>query len=114
MLLSDKLLNFSIKNQIPPQQIPITINGEAREGYGWNLIGRVKKERIKNSDHEFGWAGASGTYFWIDPSLRLTGVIMTQQLGHDFKLGETIQEYCSQVTANYFEQEQNSRSGMTE
>jgi len=30
---------------------------------------------------EFGWEGAAGTYFWVDPKNQLIGVVMTQFLG---------------------------------
>ncbi len=30
---------------------------------------------------ELGWAGAAGTYFWVDPAEQFTGVVMTQYLG---------------------------------
>jgi len=30
---------------------------------------------------EYGWAGAGGTYFWIDPKEQLIGILMTQAPG---------------------------------
>jgi CubicO group peptidase (beta-lactamase class C family) len=29
---------------------------------------------------EFGWEGAAGTYFWVDPENQIVGVVMTQFL----------------------------------
>ena len=29
---------------------------------------------------EFGWEGAAGTYFWVDQTNQLAGVVMTQFL----------------------------------
>jgi len=96
-LISKNMLTFALKNQLPLSQIPIKINGEAREGYGWNLIGRVKTLKSKVSSNsklrEFGWAGAASTYFWIDPYLKITGTIMTQHLGHGYPIGEDLRDF---------------------
>ena len=29
---------------------------------------------------EYGWAGAAGTYFWIDPAEEFIGLMMTQYM----------------------------------
>lgn len=91
-IISKKLLNYALNYQIPNQQVPIKLNGEAHLGYGWNLLGRasLKKIRIDNNSYpdEFGWAGAASTYFWINPNLKTTGVVMTQHLGQEYPIGE--------------------------
>ena len=101
-LVSQQTLKFALKNQIPAEQIPISLNGEARTGYGWNLIGRVRlqenNEFTKSRFEEFGWAGAASTYFWIDPNLNSIGVVMTQHLGHSYPLGEKLENICSAIT----------------
>ena len=103
-LISKKLLIFSLRNQLPLDQIPITINGEAREGYGWNLLGRIKTSNSKISNNsqigEFGWAGAASTYFWIDPNLKITGTIMTQHLGHGYPIGENLRDFFTNIVSN--------------
>ena len=40
------------------------------------------------SQGEFGWAGAASTFFWVDPSADLLGVVMTQFLGSALPLAE--------------------------
>ena len=54
-------------------------------GYGFNLIGRVMQNLGQamslTAVGEFGWEGAAGTYFWVDPENELVGVVMTQFLG---------------------------------
>ncbi len=53
------------------------------KSYTFGLGGFVR--RAKDPDHpyanirEFGWWGGGGTAFWIDPSARLCGVLLTQQ-----------------------------------
>ena len=54
-------------------------------GYGFNLIGRVMEDLGQAMSltevGEFGWEGAAGTYFWVDPKNDLVGVVMSQFLG---------------------------------
>ena len=40
------------------------------------------------NEGEFGWAGAAGTYFWIDPRADITGVVMTQFIRSNFALAD--------------------------
>ena len=53
-------------------------------GYGFCLIGRVMQDLGQamslTAVGEFGWEGAAGTYFWVDPENQLVGVVMTQFL----------------------------------
>ena len=43
------------------------------------------------SDGSFGWSGAQGTHFWVDPKEKIVGVMMVQtdnpnrQLDRDFE-----------------------------
>ena len=103
-LVSKDILNDALSNKIPRQQIPIKINGEARLGYGWNLLGRVKQ--IKEDSNltpvieEFGWSGAATTYFWVEPSSKTIGIIMTQQFGQHYPLGEKLRATCTQILNN--------------
>jgi CubicO group peptidase (beta-lactamase class C family) len=36
------------------------------------------------SEGSFGWSGAFGTHFWVDPKLRLTAIAMTQTSNMEF------------------------------
>ncbi len=51
-------------------------------GYGFSLGTRVlldpSKTGMDGNEGEFGWDGAFNTYFWVDPTLDLYGVIMLQ------------------------------------
>jgi len=61
--------------------IPDTLPGRAAgEGYGLSV--RVVTNPIARntflSQGSFGWSGAFGTHFWIDPKEKIVGVLMTQ------------------------------------
>jgi CubicO group peptidase (beta-lactamase class C family) len=54
-------------------------------GYTFGLGFRVRKDvgldGQSGSVGEYGWAGAGGTYFWIDPKEELIAILMTQAPG---------------------------------
>ena len=55
------------------------------EGYTFGLGFLVRDKTgmagVHGSIGEFMWAGYAGTFFWVDPSLQLVAVLMTQQSG---------------------------------
>ena len=59
--------------------IPDTLQGR-QAGEGWGLGVRVISDgALRNtwlSNGSFGWSGASGTHFWVDPTENLVGVFM--------------------------------------
>jgi CubicO group peptidase (beta-lactamase class C family) len=60
---------------------PDTLPGRPRgEGYGLSM--RVVNDPVGRntflSQGSFGWSGAYGTHFWIDPKEKIVGVLMTQ------------------------------------
>jgi CubicO group peptidase (beta-lactamase class C family) len=60
---------------------PDTLPGRPRgEGYGLSV--RVVNDPVSRntflSQGSFGWSGAYGTHFWIDPKEKIVGVLMTQ------------------------------------
>jgi|KBSSwiStaDraftv2_1062776.scaffolds.fasta_scaffold00540_28 CubicO group peptidase (beta-lactamase class C family) len=61
--------------------IPDTLQGRQR-GEGFGLSVRViSNSALRNtflSDGSFGWSGAYGTHFWVDPSKKIVGILMTQ------------------------------------
>jgi CubicO group peptidase (beta-lactamase class C family) len=54
-------------------------------GYGFGLGSRtlldVGLAEAPGTVGEFGWAGAAGTYYWVDPGEAMVGVFMTQYQG---------------------------------
>ena len=93
-MISKTMLKFALKNRIQNDQIPIVIDQTPHYGYGWNLIGRIMVNNdeglIAGNNGEFGWSGAASTYFWVDPELKVSGVVMSQVLGSTIPLGENI------------------------
>ncbi len=91
-MLSKVMLDFVLKNRLKYDQIPIMIDEVPHCGYGWNLLGRImvnsNESLIAGNNGEFGWSGAASTYFWVDPTLKVTGVLMTQVLGSTAPIGE--------------------------
>ena len=84
-LISRKMLEFAWHNRLPTNLIPIAVGPFPSPGYGWNLLGRVMVnpgDAIHLTGHgEGGWAGAAGTYYWVDRSEDFVGIVMTQHLG---------------------------------
>ena len=60
-------------------QIPDTLLGR-QPGEGWGLGVRVISDHAARntflSNGSFGWSGASGTHFWVDPDKRLVAIFM--------------------------------------
>jgi len=50
-------------------------------GLGFRVRKDVGLDAQSGSVGEYGWAGAGGTYFWIDPKEELIGILMTQAPG---------------------------------
>jgi len=61
--------------------IPDTLPGR-NPGEGYGLSVRVVNDPVKKmtalSAGSFGWSGAFGTHFWVDPKERVVAVLMTQ------------------------------------
>ncbi len=92
-LLSKRTLSTMHTNRLPDGHHTLRIGDIPLPGYGWNLIGRVmtdigKASSIHAIEDEFGWAGAAGTYFWVDPRADITGVVMTQFIRSNFALAD--------------------------
>jgi CubicO group peptidase (beta-lactamase class C family) len=73
---------------------PDTLPGRAK-GRGFGLSVQVVSDAIaanyRVSDGSFGWDGAFGTHFWIDPKEKVVGILMIQtnnpnrELDRDFE-----------------------------
>jgi CubicO group peptidase (beta-lactamase class C family) len=72
--------------------IPDTLPGRAR-GEGWGLSVRVVTDgparNTALSNGSFGWSGAFGTHFWVDPKEKLLAILMVQtsnpEMSRDFE-----------------------------
>lgn len=66
--------------------IPDTLQGRPR-GEGFGLSVRVVTDAARRgvllSDGSYGWSGAFGTHFWVDPKENVVGILMIQTGGTD-------------------------------
>ena len=100
-LISRKMLEFAWHNRLPATLIPIAVGPLPSPGYGWNLLGRVM---VNPGDAihltgvgEGGWAGAAGTYYWVDRTEDFAGIVMTQNLGNVSPMRNNIQSAAYQA-----------------
>jgi len=81
-ILSRKTIELMTANHLPPALLPYEIGGRASPGYGYGpglrVLMDVAQAQTLGSVGEFGWGGAAGTYFWIDPREELVGILMVQ------------------------------------
>jgi len=77
-LVSRKTIEMMTANQIG--RIPLW--QDSYRGYGFGLGFRVREDLGQSATlgtrGEYGWGGAYGTYFWIDPKEQLIGILMIQ------------------------------------
>jgi len=68
---------------------PDTLPGRPR-GEGFGLSVRVVADPIERgvmlSAGSFGWSGAFGTHFWVDPKEKIVAVLMTQTPNQEARL----------------------------
>lgn len=83
-LLGFKTVELMTTNHLPDRFLPYHTGPQPAYGYGFGLGFRVlldvAESGILGSEGEFGWGGAAGTYFWVDPQEELIGLIMPQLL----------------------------------
>jgi len=75
-LLSPRLIEL-MSSVVAPDTLPGRAKGES---YGLSV--RVVSDPVARntflSQGSFGWSGAYGTHFWVDPKEKVVGVLMTQ------------------------------------
>jgi len=75
-LLSDRTVAL-MRSPFAPDTLPGRLAGE-----GYALSVRVVTSAVARntflSDGSYGWSGAYGTHFWIDPKEEIIGILMTQ------------------------------------
>jgi CubicO group peptidase (beta-lactamase class C family) len=74
-LVSRKTIEAMTANQIGPLTLP-------NPSYGFGLGFRVRREvgqsATLGSVGDYGWGGAYGTLFWVDPAEKMVGILMIQ------------------------------------
>ena len=94
-LLSRKTVELMVTNHLPHDLVPIHLGAYAEPGQGYGLglgvVVSAAQSGTLGSDGMFGWGGAAGTCFWVDPQEALIGLIMPQVIGLGVALGRTFQ-----------------------
>lgn len=95
VLLSAPMLDMLWRNRLSAAQLPVRVGDKAMPGYGWGLIGRVMLDTGAamhlTVEGEGGWAGAASTWFWVDRTNGIGGVVLAQFLGSAVPLGPLMQ-----------------------
>ncbi len=81
-ILGRKTLELMHTNHLPPELLPYRDGEVPILGCGFGLGSRVAMDvglmGVPGSPGDFGWSGAAGTYYWVDPHEQIAGVLMTQ------------------------------------
>jgi CubicO group peptidase (beta-lactamase class C family) len=80
-LLSRKSVELMTSNAIGDLPIWPDLAGY-RFGLGFRVLADVGKNGVLGSVGSYGWGGAYGTYFFIDPKEDMFGILMIQQNSH--------------------------------
>ena len=80
-LLSRKSVELMTANHIGDNPIWPDLAGY-RFGLGFRVLTDVGKSGVLGSVGSYGWGGAYGTYFFIDPKEDMFGILMIQQNSH--------------------------------
>jgi CubicO group peptidase (beta-lactamase class C family) len=77
-------------NQLPPEAMPMTLNGFAQPGLGFGLGVSVRLDTKSSKPDpgagEYGWSGAASTYFWVAPRTELMVIVLQQIQPFNFGL----------------------------
>ena len=76
-LLGRKTVELMTSNHIGDLAMWPTLRGY-RFGLGYRVRSHVGESAISGSVGEYGWGGAYGTYFWVDPKEQMIGILMVQ------------------------------------
>jgi CubicO group peptidase (beta-lactamase class C family) len=78
-LLSRKTIQLMTTNHIGDKPIHFDFLSGYRFGLGFRVLTEIGKAETLSSIGEYGWGGALGTFFWIDPKEEMIGILMTQK-----------------------------------
>lgn len=84
-LLSPKTVELMTIDHLPPG---VSLPGQSLAGYGWGLGVRVRTDlaasQLLGNVGEYGWAGAYGTFFLVDPEEDLVAMFLPQLRGSGY------------------------------
>ena len=85
-VLKEETVDRMTRNQLG--DVRIQFPGNDLMGYGFGVLSEKGKETTKDPAGvgSYGWGGAFGTFFWVDPKNELVGVYMAQTFPPDFAI----------------------------
>ncbi len=96
-IVSPEIFPLLYKKYIPKEYMPKT------NKFSWGLGVRVTDGDQNLPDGCFGWSGAYGTHFWIDPKNQVTAIYMKNNRWHDSHGGGTTAIQFEKDVVNSFE-----------
>jgi CubicO group peptidase (beta-lactamase class C family) len=71
------------------------------KGLGFGLSVQVVSDAVaagyRVSDGSYGWDGAFGTHFWVDPKEKIVGILMVQTNNFDGELDRDLENAVMQA-----------------
>ena len=80
-ILGRKSVELMMSNHLAQLEMPVPgLNPGESFGLGGSIVVDAARRGRLGSNGQFGWSGAGGTWYTIDPSEHLVAVLMTQHL----------------------------------
>lgn len=85
-ILGRKTVEFMTADHLAPEvENNVAVTEPSRKGYGFGLGFAVRRQTgisaVAGSTGDYNWAGAFGTFFWVDPKEQLVAVYMSAAPG---------------------------------
>ena len=81
-ILNRQTVTLMTKNHLAPNLVPLPRRVAGQSGYGWGLgmavLADSAAEGVPVGKGVYRWNGAANTYFWVDPSNDIIGMVWTQ------------------------------------
>ncbi|MBW2268666.1 MAG: beta-lactamase family protein [Deltaproteobacteria bacterium] len=81
-ILGPKTVELMTQNHLSEQELQADFLKTAFSGWGFGLgvsvVTDIARTQLPGSNGEYGWNGAAGTTFWVDPGEELIAIQMTQ------------------------------------
>ena len=84
-VLGRKTVDLMTMNHIGTRDIDIVVGPNYGFGFGYSSRKDVAGSFAPGSAGQFGWGGAAGTYFFVDPAEDLAGLFFTQVFMYQFQ-----------------------------
>jgi CubicO group peptidase (beta-lactamase class C family) len=83
-VLGRKSVELMTANHIGDREVDIAVGPGYGFGFGYAVRKTLERSALPGSVGTFGWGGAAGTWFFVDPSEDLIGLFFTHVFGYQF------------------------------